>query len=169
MHYNFTIDQPKGEPLNTRQNHGTVVAGLAVATINNGKGLAGISPERGLPAKVVWDAGDSFGTELEVANMFKHRVDAIHVQNHSWGSSSIEQLDVPEIEALAIDEAIENGRDGKGVIMVRVTGNNRSSDWSAADDGYSNDPRVVTVGAVGADGRVAGFSNAGACVLCAPV
>ena len=51
--------------------------------------------------------------------------------------------------------------------MVRVTGNNRSSDWSAADDGYSNDPRVVTVGAVGADGRVAGFNNAGACVLCA--
>ena len=94
-------------------------------------------------SQVVWDAGDSFGTELEVANMFKHRVDAIHVQNHSWGSSSIEQLDVPEIEAVAIDEAIENGRDGKGVIMVRVTGNNRSSDWSAADDGYSNDPRVV--------------------------
>ena len=167
LHYNFTIEQPKGEPLNTRQNHGTVVAGLAVATINNGKGIAGVSPGARFASQVVWDAGDSFGTELEVANMFKHRVDAIHVQNHSWGSSSIEQLDVPEIEAVAIDEAIENGRDGKGVIMVRVTGNNRSSDWSAADDGYSNDPRVVTVGAVGADGRVAGFSNAGACVLCA--
>ena len=167
LHYNFTIEKPKGEPLNTRQNHGTVVAGLAVATINNGKGIAGVSPGARFASQVVWDAGDSFGTELEVANMFKHRVDAIHVQNHSWGSSSIEQLDVPEIEAVAIDEAIENGRDGKGVIMVRVTGNNRSSDWSAADDGYSNDPRVVTVGAVGADGRVAGFSNAGACVLCA--
>ena len=167
LHYNFTIEQPKGEPLNTRQNHGTVVAGLAVATINNGKGIAGVSPGARFASQVVWDAGDSFGTELEVANMFKHRVDAIHVQNHSWGSSSIEQLDVPEIEAVAINEAIENGRDGKGVIMVRVTGNNRSSDWSAADDGYSNDPRVVTVGAVGADGRVAGFSNAGACVLCA--
>ena len=167
LHYNFTIEQPKGEPLNTRQNHGTVVAGLAVATINNGKGIAGVSPGARFASQVVWDAGDSFATELEVANMFKHRVDAIHVQNHSWGSSSIEQLDVPEIEAVAINEAIENGRDGKGVIMVRVTGNNRSSDWSAADDGYSNDPRVVTVGAVGADGRVAGFSNAGACVLCA--
>ena len=166
LHYNFTIEQPKGEPLNTRQNHGTVVAGLAVATINNGKGIAGVSPGARFASQVVWDAGDSFGTELEVANMFKHRVDAIHVQNHSWGSSSIEQLDVPSIEAVAINEAIENGRGGKGVIMVRVTGNNRGSDWSAADDGYSNDPRVVTVGAVGADGRVAGFSNAGACVLC---
>ena len=166
LHYNFTTNQAKGDPLNTRQAHGTVVAGLAVAKHNNAKGLAGISPDARFASEIVWDAGDSFGSELEVANMFKHRVDAIHVQNHSWGSSSITQLEVPEIEAVAIREAIENGRGGKGVIMVRVTGNNRSSDWSASDDGYSNDPRVVTVGAIGVDGRVAGFSNAGACILC---
>ena len=167
LHYNFTTEQAKGEPTSTRQGHGTVVTGLAVAKYNNAKGLAGISPEAKFASEVVWDAGDNFGTELQVANMFKHRVNAIHVQNHSWGSSTIEQLDVPEIESVAIREAIENGRDGKGVVMVRVSGNMRSSDWSAHDDGYSNDPRVVTVGAVDATGRVSGFSNAGACVLCA--
>ena len=166
LHYNFTTGQAKGDPLSTRQNHGTVVAGLAVARHNNGKGLAGVSPGARFASEIVWDSGDRFGTELEVAKMFKHRVDAIHVQNHSWGSSSITQLEVPVIESVAIREAIENGRDGKGVVLVRVTGNNRSSDWSAADDGYSNDPRVITVGAVGPDGRVAGFSNAGACILC---
>jgi len=166
LHFNFTTNQAKGAPLSIRQAHGTVVAGLAVAKHNNGKGLAGVSPGARFASQVVWDAGDSFGSELEVANMFKYRVNDIHVQNHSWGSSSIVQLEVPEIEAVAIREAIENGRDGKGVVMVRVTGNNRSSDWSASDDGYSNDPRVITVGAVGQDGRVAGFSNAGSCTLC---
>ena len=167
LHFNFTNGKTDGNPAASNQGHGTIVAGLALAKADNGKGLAGVSPGAKLASLVIWTAGDDFGTEEEVADMLQYRNDAVHVQNHSWGSSTIEQLDAAVLEAKAIERAIETGRDSKGVVMIRVAGNSREQDWSAGDDGYSNDPRVVTVGAVGLDGRVAEFSNVGACVLCA--
>ena len=166
LHFNFTNGKTDGNPAASNQGHGTIVAGLALAKADNNRGIAGVSPGAKLASLVVWTAGDDFGTEAEVADMFQYRNDAVHVQNHSWGSSTIEQLDVPVIESKAIERAIETGRDGKGVLIIRVAGNSREEDWSASDDGYANDPRVVTVGAVGPDGRVAPFSSAGACVLC---
>ena len=167
LHFNFTNGKPNGNPVAQNQAHGTVVAGLAVAKANNDKGVAGVSPDARFASLVVWDAGDDFGTEEEIADMFQYRNDRIAVQNHSWGTSTSAQLDAMVLEKQAIKHAIEQGRDGKGVVMIRVSGNNRLEDWSAADDGYSNDPRVLTVGAVGSDGRVQDFSNTGACVLCA--
>ena len=166
LHFNFTNGEPDGNPAASNQGHGTIVAGLALAKADNKRGIAGVSPGAKLASLVVWTAGDDFGTEEEVADMFQYRNDAVHVQNHSWGSSTIEQLDAAVIESKAIERAIETGRDGKGVLIIRVSGNSREEDWSASDDGYANDPRVVTVGAVGPDGRVAPFSSAGACVLC---
>jgi len=166
LHFNFTNGETDGNPAASNQGHGTIVAGLALAKADNKRGIAGVSPGAKLASLVVWTAGDDFGTEEQVADMFQYRNDAVHVQNHSWGSSTIEQLDAAVIESKAIERAIETGRDGKGVLIIRVSGNSREEDWSASDDGYANDPRVVTVGAVGPDGRVAPFSSAGACVLC---
>jgi subtilisin family serine protease/subtilisin-like proprotein convertase family protein len=167
LHFNFTNGKANGNPVAQNQTHGTVVAGIAVAKANNGKGIAGVSPDARFASLVVWDADDYFGTEEETADMFQYRNDRIAVQNHSWGSLTSAQLDATVLEKQAIKRAIEQGRDGKGVVMIRVTGNNRAQDWSAADDGYSNDPRVLTVADVGPTGRVQSFSNMGACVLCA--
>ena len=167
LHFNFTNGRANGNPVAQNQTHGTVVAGIAVANANNGKGIAGASPDARFASLVVWDAVDNFGTEEEIADMFQYRNDRIAVQNHSWGSSISAQLDAMVLEKQAITRAIEEGRDGKGVVMIRGAGNYRAWGWSAADDGYSNDPRVVTVGAVGPTGRVQSFSNTGACVLCA--
>jgi len=166
LHFNFTNGKTDGNPAASNQGHGTIVAGLALAKADNNRGIAGVSPGAKLASLVVWTAGDDFGSEEEVADMFQYRNDAVHVQNHSWGNSTIEQLDAAVIEAKAIERAIETGRDGKGVLIIRVAGNSREEEWSASDDGYANDPRVVTVGAVGPAGRVAAFSSAGACVLC---
>ena len=149
LHFNFTNGKANGNPVAQNQTHGTVVAGIAVAKANNGKGIAGVSPDARFASLVVWDADDYFGTEEEIADMFQYRNDRIAVQNHSWGSNTSAQLDVMVLEKQAIKRAIEQGRDGKGVVMVRVTGNNRAQDASAADDGYSNDPRVLTVADVG--------------------
>ena len=167
LHFNFTNGKANGNPVAQNQTHGTVVAGIAVAKANNGKGIAGVSPDARFASLVVWDAGDNFGTEEEIADMFQYRNDRIAVQNHSWGLNTSAQLDAMVLEKQAIKRAIEQGRDGKGVVMIRGAGNYRAQDWSAADDGYSNDPRVLTVGAVGRNGRVQSFSNMGACVLCA--
>ena len=167
LHFNFTNRKANGNPVAQDQTHGTVVAGIAVAKANNGKGIAGVSPDARFASLVVWDTDDNFGTEEEIADMFQYRNDRIAVQNHSWGLSTSAQLDAMVLEKQAIKRAIEQGRDGKGVVMIRGAGNYRAQDWSAADDGYSNDPRVLTVGAVGPTGRVHSFSNMGACVLCA--
>ena len=167
LHFNFTNGKANGNPVAQNQTHGTVVAGIAVAKANNGKGIAGVSPDARFASLVVWDADDYFGTEEETADMFQYRNDRIAVQNHSWASNTSAQLEVMVLEKQAIKRAIEQGRDGKGVVMVRGTGNDRAQDWSAADDGYSNDPRVLTVADVGPAGRVQSFSNMGACVLCA--
>ncbi len=167
LHFNFTNGKANGNPVAQNQTHGTVVAGIAVAKANNGKGIAGVSPDARFASLVVWDADDYFGTEEETADMFQYRNDRIAVQNHSWGLSTSAQLDAMVLEKQAIKRAIEQGRDGKGVVMIRGAGNYRAQGWSAADDGYSNDPRVLTVGAVGPTGRVHSFSNMGACVLCA--
>ncbi len=167
LHFNFTNGKANGNPVAQNQTHGTVVAGIAVANTNNGKGIAGASPDARFASLVVWDAVDNFGTEEEIADMFQYRNNRIAVQNHSWGSNISAQLDAMVLEKQAIKRAIEEGRDGKGVVIIRVAGNNRPEGWSAADDGYSNDPRVLTVGAVGPTGRVDSLSNMGACVLCA--
>ena len=167
LHFNFTNRKANGNPVAQNQTHGTIVAGFAVAKANNGKGIAGVSPDARFASLVVWDADDYFGTEEETADMFQYRNDRIAVQNHSWGSLTSAQLDVMVLEKQAIKRAIEQGRDGKGVVMIRGAGNYRAWGWSAADDGYSNDPRVLTVGAVARTGRVQSFSNMGACVLCA--
>ena len=49
--------------------------------------------------------------------------------------------------------------------MVRAAGNLRTSMVNADDNGYPNDPRIIAVGAVRIDGRVASYSNPGACLL----
>ena len=94
LHFNFTNGKTDGNPAASNQGHGTIVAGLALAKADNKRGIAGVSPGAKLASLVVWTAGDDFGTEEEVADMFQYRNDAVHVQNHSWGSSTIEQLDV---------------------------------------------------------------------------
>ncbi len=167
LHFNFTTGKADGNPVASDQGHGTIVAGLALARANNGRGIAGVAPGARLASLVVWTPKDEFGSEEEIADMFQYRNDRIAVQNHSWGSSTSAQLDAAALEKQAIKQAIEKGRNGKGVVMIRVSGNERARNWSAADDGYSNDPRVLTVGTVGLVGRVLNFSNMGACVLCA--
>src|SRR5262249_16610943 len=61
--------------------------------------------------------------------------------------------------------AVTQGRSSRGVVMVRSAGNDRASLTRADDDGYSADPRAITVAAVRIDGRAASYSEPGACVL----
>jgi subtilisin-like proprotein convertase family protein len=71
------------------------------------------------------------------------------------------------LEQIGISNAVTYGRSGRGVVMVRSAGNDRLSAGNANDDGYRNDPRVITVGAVRIDGRAASYSDPGACLLVA--
>jgi hypothetical protein len=71
------------------------------------------------------------------------------------------------LEQVGLSNALTLGRGGLGVVMVRAAGNDRRNAANANDDGYCSDPRIVTVAAVRQDGRVASYSEPGACVLVA--
>ncbi|MBK9138689.1 MAG: S8 family serine peptidase [Verrucomicrobia bacterium] len=166
-HFNFLAGSTNGNhPANSLE-HGTAVAGLLAATGDNRQGALGVAPQALLASWVIFGAGGSLADEDQVARMFEYALDQVSVQNHSWGNAGEEQLPLSAVESAAIEAAVTRGRGGKGVVMVRAAGNERTALNDANDDGYANDPRVITVGAVRNNGRATSYSTPGACVLVA--
>jgi subtilisin-like proprotein convertase family protein len=168
LHYNFDTLQTNGWPSMANDAHGTWVAGLAVAQADNRRGVAGVAPEAQFASWVIITPNGNFVSSARLAEMFQHRIQRVPIQNHSWNESNETRQTRPsEVERQALDVALSEGRGGRGVIMCRPSGNARAYLRLATDDGYLNDPRVLTVGAVRGDGRVAAYSCLGACVLLA--
>ena len=65
----------------------------------------------------------------------------------------------------ALSQGITQGRDGKGIVFVVVSGNHFHDGSYGAFDGYCNSRFTISVGAVGTDGLHAKYSTPGACVL----
>ena len=173
-HKNFVDPAGTGSQSGPFQYHGTSVAGLIAARGGNHIGLSGTAPLAGLASWVIFDTLDNLPDEVGMAAMFSHANDTVAVQNHSWGNSDFDVLEMGLAEALSVSNAVTAGRGGLGVVMVRSAGNTRDQDYNfrsgvgdANQDGYANDPRQIAVGAVGASGRVASYSTPGACVLVA--
>ena len=173
-HKNFVDPAGTGNQSGTFQYHGTSVAGLIAARGGNHIGLSGTAPLAGLASWVIFDTLDNLPDEAGMAAMFAHANDTVAVQNHSWGNSDFDVLEMGLAEHLSVSNAVTAGRGGLGVVMVRSAGNTRDQDYNfrlgvgdANLDGYANDPRQIAVGAVRASGRVASYSTPGACVLVA--
>lgn len=161
-HYDFT--RSRTNPA-TYGSHSTPVAGLAGATGGNGVGVTGLAPAARLASWAIFDGSGNIVNDESLMEMFKYRFDEVQVQNHSWGNADTSLSQPSVLEASAIDQALVEGRQGRGVVMVRSGGNGREGGGNVNDDGYANDPRVIAVAAVRKDGRVASYSNPGACLL----
>jgi subtilisin family serine protease/subtilisin-like proprotein convertase family protein len=166
-HFNFVTGLASGLPLSSQQGHGTAVAGLAAAVGGNKRGVSGVAPAAKLASWVIFDSVDNLVDEEKLMDMFQYRSNVVGVQNHSWGNSGVEQLTVGVLEDRAIGQAVKHGRGGKGVVIVRSAGNERTAGNDVNDDAYAQDPRVITVGAVRQNGQAASYSTPGACVLVA--
>ena len=147
--------------------HATCVAGLVAATDRNGIGVSGVAPLARLASWMIFDTLGEIASDEALMDMFQHRIDAVAVQNHSWGNASREVTRPTSLEESAISNAVANGRGGLGVVMVRSGGNDRDRGNDVNDDAYASDPRTIAVGAVRKDGRAASYSNPGACLLVA--
>ena len=168
LHTNFISNgQPNGMHAAFSQYHGTPVAGLIAAQGGNGIGVSGVAPAARFASWVIFDRFDNLPDEEGMMDMFQYRSNVVSVQNHSWGNSTIEYLAVSDLETAGISNAVQFGRSGKGVVMVRAAGNLRVGGGDANFDGYASDPQAIAVGAVRSDGRATEYSNPGACVLVA--
>jgi subtilisin family serine protease len=126
--------------------HGTHVAGVVGAVIDNNIGVAGIAQARLMAVKVMNDSGE--GTDATVASGIRWAVDnGADIVTMSLGVEGM---------STTLGNAV-NYASSHGVVMVAATGNSGSSvvSYPAA---Y---PKVIAVGAVDSSERPAPFSNYG--------
>lgn len=151
------------------ENHGTACAGVACA---DGRfGASGVAPRaRLMPIRSV----SSLGSQAE-ADAFHWAADnGASVISCSWGppdgrwwldSDPLHQqvFPLPDSTRLAIEYAVQNGRDGKGCVIFWAAGNGNES---ADNDGYATNPRVYAVAACNDTGKRSVYSDFGDCVFC---
>ncbi len=147
--------------------HGTSVAGLIAAVGGNGKGSTGVAPQATLIA-TNFMSDDVSKTSDVVADQPKGNVDVV---NMSWGfpQNSFNSVDTAFEDQLK--EGVTNGRNGKGKIYVKSSGNSRVEEVArgiddyrlgfCVFDDYSNTPYTINVGAYLATGVVTNYSSPG--------
>ena len=95
--------------------HGTHTTGTAGATINNAKGIAGMSQHTILPIKGLGTSGFSCtASDSGLANSLKYAADqGSHISSNSWGGGPVSSV---------INDAIQYAHD-RGVVHVAAAGN----------------------------------------------
>ncbi len=114
----------EGAPIHDDDNHGTAVAGIIGAIQNNGEGISGVAPNcRIVPIKASDSNGNlqwiciADGINWAVNN---NKAEVINLSLGALGSSSSTVTN-------AINNALWNGRGGKGCVVVASSGNHNSS------------------------------------------
>jgi len=169
-HFNFILGTTNGNPVNRGPNgaHGTEVAGLLAAGINNFR-MVGAAPGIRLASSVIFDSNFVVASDEQLMDAYQYQSNVVQIQNHSWGVAGTYsgQFAPSLLEEVGISNAIANGRGGLGTIFVRSAGDGRGIQQDANDSGYASDPHVIAVGAVLPNGQVASYSDFGACLLVA--
>jgi subtilisin family serine protease len=170
---NFISGTQDGNPVSQTFFHGTAVSGLIAAASENNEGVAGVAPLASLSSWVIFGFGGNIADSLQLSEMYETANEQIAVQNHSWGNAFPEQSGPSFLERLSLSNAFHKGRSGKGIVMIRAGGNDRTSGdfhpglGDVNDDGYTSMHQVIAVAATRRDGRATSYSNWGSCILVA--
>lgn len=161
--YDFGAGDSDPNPLYSDDMHGISVAGVAGARGGNGIGVTGAAPYAklagirldfaGFGPSSQWVEGPLYKSSGPVANRL------IQIKNFSYGALNPYQPVPAEKQAHSDSVAA-------GTIHVMSAGNDRDGNTHDANslDSQSN-PDVITVAALGSDGRFADYSNFGANVF----
>lgn len=185
--YNFNNDTPTVVPT---QGHGSHVAGVIAAVSNNGKGVSGVAggdAEKGIGGVKVMSCQifDLYGAEPDIFQAIKHGADhGAVILNCSWGFSpdmdgdgftTDEEIevycsytieDLPEYKA-ALDYFIKYaGCDNDGNQLPDSPMKGGVAIFASGNDNFDYDPlvsydKLIAVGAFGATGNKASYSNYG--------
>ncbi|HOW53505.1 MAG TPA: autotransporter domain-containing protein [Syntrophorhabdaceae bacterium] len=167
-------NSPQG-PQKIGDNHGTSVAGVAAARGGNGIGGTGAAPYAqiaGLRLNETATAGDPVSSEQNVLDAYYWKsgvnpttgtiegVSEIQVKNHSY-SSEVPFAGQSAAVTLALKRTAANG-----VIHVFAAGNERGTKTEDANrDADHDNSSVITVAALGSDGKYTNYSNFGSSIF----
>lgn len=159
--YDFASDDFDANPISQFAHHGTSVAGIAAASGNNGIGISGAAPNASIGSiRLPLLVQQSDLIESQGVGFSNQSID---IYNHSWGPSDDGQIDGPgPLFIAALEQSIAEGRSGLGNIHVWAAGNGYENNDDVNLDGYANSRYTIAVGAVGADGQQAFYSEPGA-------
>lgn len=138
--------------------HGTSVTGIVSAEGNNGLGIAGVA------YKSQWSE-QLFGSALTNADTFMWANQSHTIKNNAWGpidNGKLHEITTPELDAL--QDAVENGRGGKGIIFTWAAGNGGTDDRVEYDP-YAASRYTIAVGALTNTDEQSSYSEDGSALL----
>jgi subtilisin-like proprotein convertase family protein len=160
---------PGGTPQTADDNHGTAVAGIIAADGNNGIGVTGIAYDSTLIG--IYDHFGAGSTEQYITHGYQHIRDYADIENNSWGYNGVMSDNFHSTTfapvAVALADAVSNGRDGLGCVVIQAAGNARGSNDNVNLHNFQNSRFITTVAATNADGTVTSYSTPGAAILVA--
>jgi subtilisin family serine protease len=150
-------------------NHGTACAGVACA--DGARGASGVAPKAKLmPIRMV----SGLGSQAEADAFFWAAQNGADVISCSWGPADGEwwnskdplhrqTVHLPDSTRLAIDYAVEHGRNGKGCVICWAAGNGNES---VDRDGYASYKKVMAIAACNDRSVKSAYSDHGKAVWC---
>lgn len=139
----------KGRIANTAetdvQGHGTHVAGIAAANLDNNSGGAGIAPEASLYIYAIGDKNGSITLAKELAGIEQAIADHVDMINMSFGSNHYTELE---------DDAIQKAY--KAGIAAFAAAGNDSANTRCYPASYNH---VCSIAALQQDGKKSSYSN----------
>jgi len=150
------VETPSFDPI-TSDGHGTRSAGTAAAGINGICG-AGSAPRARLAGIRLLDTSQT--AEMEAASLTWHDQKNM-IYSSSWGPTDdgLRTEGPSQLLADAMEEAITNGRNGRGVIYVWAGGNGKRANDNCNKDGYVNSRYTIAVAAIDHHGVQAPYSE----------
>ncbi len=142
-----------GTPRFNSDAHGMACAGILGATHNNSLGIRGVAPLVGLRSVNIFWGGETSQTISNGINWA--RTQGVDVISNSWGYTSC-SLSFNNLNN-ALTSARNNGRNGKGCVIVFASGNGGQT----CIDYPANRDAVMAVGSVTNRGEHSTYSNRG--------
>lgn len=156
LSYDFYSNDSDPYPLSS-ENHGTLVAGVAVGEGDNNIGIIGAAPDATF-------ASLQKSSILEDYNALSYRNQDIDIYSNSWGLYE-NFVELPQLNKEAIKNGTQEGRGGLGNIYVFAAGNFALEEDNVNYDFYPNSRYTIAVAAIDHNGEHSQYSTPGASLL----